>query len=200
MSSVFQYLHSRFSSNNNNNNNQISNIITENGGGSSVNSRVVNLDVVSIMSEHNVDDDDDEEEEEDYDDEEEEEVSNAEMARYFQSFREKKNISTDLTFRVCRMQANDVQQQAGITLDDQKKRRTRSDEVPLIYNKKRQNIQTELEVESKPVEYDDKWLRILKGINRRNFNTGRKYRYIEERIWNNTGINSLPSVELPTID
>ncbi|SMN19279.1 hypothetical protein, no similarity [Maudiozyma saulgeensis] len=203
MSSVFQYLQSRFYSNNdsnyNNTNanaafNNVTSINTGNGGNTESSSRVVSLDITSIASDYNDDDDDNDNEEE------EEEVSNTEMAYYFQSFRNKKTSSMDLTFRICRMQASDIQQQAGITQDDPKKRRTRSEEVPLIYNKKRQTTKTEPELESKPVDYDDKWLRILKGINRRNFNTGRKYRHVEERIWNNSTIHHSTTIELPTVD
>lgn len=184
MPGLIDYLHFRFNSNNNNN--------IQNSNNTTVKDNNI------VVTVHEISDDSEEEEEE-----EDADISNLEMAKQFQLFKIQKPILSKndvLTFRKCRLHASNIKKQAtNGELTDIKKndKRTKTDDIPkyddldILTTQRIKSIKNKSDTNSKTSEYDDKWLRILKGVNRRNFTIGRKYRHVEERVWNNVSIQSL---------
>ncbi|KAG0669388.1 hypothetical protein C6P45_003824 [Maudiozyma exigua] len=225
MTGLIDYLHLRFHSNNNNNNNCNDYYNHDNEDNNSIDTEyssdniTVKIDTLRSAtnpnSENNSSDDngDGNNNFNSSDDEEEVYINSIEMAKQFHLFKIQKPILSKndiLTFRKCRLHANHIKKQVtnndDITIFSKNDKRSKTDNIPKyddvdilssqrIESMKRDQSENDL----KNSEYDDKWLRILKGVNRRNYTIGRKYRYIEERVWNNVSIQSLYS-ESPALD
>lgn len=226
MTGLIDYLHLRFHSNNNNNNDDDYN--HDNEDNNSINTEyssdniTVKTDTLRSPPDPNSDnnssrvndDGDNGFNNSDDDDDDEVDVSSIEMAKQFQLFKIQKPILSKndiLTFRKCRLHANHIKKQVTNNNDDKtifskNDKRSKTDNIPKYddieilstqRNKSMKRVQSENDLKNS--EYDDKWLRILKGVNRRNYTIGRKYTYIEERVWNNVSIQSLYS-ESPALD